>query len=53
MEQAAKQIGIWVFSGTGNTQKCAEALQNVLIERGVSADLHQIEGRSARASQDL
>ncbi len=51
MEQTARRIGIWVFSGTGNTQKCAKALQDALTEQGVSADLHRIEDGSETAQE--
>ncbi len=54
MEQTAKQIGIWVFSGTGNTEKCAKALQDALTEQGVSANLHTIaDGSETAPERDL
>ena len=51
MEQTAKRIGIWVFSGTGNTLKCAKALETALIERGVSVGFHEIVDGSERAEE--
>ena len=54
MEQRAKQIGIWVFSGTGNTFKCAKALCDALTERGVSVNLHEIaDGSETAEERDL
>ncbi len=37
------KLVIYVFSGTGNTMKCAEYLQQKLTEMGVRSDLHNIE----------
>ena len=51
MEQTEKRIGIWVFSGTGNTLKCAKALEAALTEQGVSACLHTIENGSETATE--
>ncbi len=51
MEQTAKRIGIWVFSGTGNTLKCAKALFAALIERGVSVGFHEIADGTERAEE--
>ena len=54
MEQTAKRIGIWVFSGTGNTLKCAKALETALIERGVSVGFHEIaDGSETAEERDL
>ena len=43
-------IGIYVFSGTGNTLKCAEALRDALAELGADAALHEIRDGSEKAS---
>ncbi len=51
MEQTAKRIGIWAFSGTGNTLKCARALKTALIERGVSVGFHEIADGTERAEE--
>ncbi len=54
MEQTEKRIGIWVFSGTGNTLKCAEALAAALTERGVAVGLHEIaDGSETVTERDL
>lgn len=44
-------IGIYVFSGTGNTRKCAEALETALSEQGVSVGFHEISDGSETASE--
>ena len=47
-------IGIYVFSGTGNTLKCAEALRDSLAELGAGAALHEIkDGTEKAAERDL
>lgn len=47
-------LGIYVFSGTGNTFKCAEALKDALADFGVSADLHDIgEGSVKPKAHDM
>ncbi len=51
MERSAKRIGIWAFSGTGNTFKCAQALCDALNERGVSVNLHEIADGTERAEE--
>lgn len=51
MEHTAKRIGVWVFSGTGNTLKCAKALETALIERGVSVGFHEIADGTERAEE--
>ena len=54
MEQTAKRFGIWFFSGTGNTLKCAKALETALIERGVPVGLHEIaDGSETATERDL
>lgn len=54
MEQTAKRIGICVFSGTGNTRKCAKALCSALTERGVSVGFHEIaDGSETAEERDL
>lgn len=54
MEQTAKRIGICVFSGTGNTLKCAKALEATLIERGVSVGFYEIaDGSETAEERDL
>ena len=54
MEQTAKRIGIWVFSGTGNTLKCAKALETAMKKRGVSVNLHEIaNGTETAEERDL
>lgn len=48
------EIGIHVFSGTGNTLKCAEALKGALAELGMPAKLHEIgKGSRKPEEQDL
>ena len=54
MEQTAKRIGICVFSGTGNTLRCAKALETVLAEQGVSVGFHEIaDGSETAPERDL
>lgn len=54
MEQTAKRIGIYVFSGTGNTLKCAKALETALTETGVSVNFHEIaDGTETASERDL
>ena len=43
-----KKIDIFVFSGTGNTLKCAEELKNGLNELGAEAVVKKIENGSER-----
>ncbi len=51
MEQGTKRIGIYVFSGTGNTIKSAKALCAALAERGVSVNLHTIADGTETAEE--
>ena len=37
------KIGIYYFSGTGNTHKCAVAMREALMKAGAECDLHRIE----------
>ena len=37
------KIGIYYFSGTGNTHKCAVAMREALLKAGAECDLHRIE----------
>lgn len=54
MEQTSDTIGIYVFSGTGNTLKCAKALETALTEMGVSVHLQKIaDGSETAAERDL
>ena len=54
MEQTAKRIGICVFSGTGNTLRCAKALETALAEQGVSVGFHEIaDGSETAPERDL
>ena len=54
MEQTAKRIGICVLSGTGNTLRCAKALETVLAEQGVSVGFHEIaDGSETAPERDL
>ena len=54
MEQTSDTIGIYVFSGTGNTLKCAKALGTALTEMGISVHLHEIaDGSETAAERDL
>ena len=47
-------IGIYVFSGTGNTLRCAGALRDALAELGADAALHEIkDGTEKAAERDL
>ena len=49
-----KTIGIYVFSGTGNTLKCAKALEEALTERGVPVCFHELhDGSEAAPERDL
>ena len=43
-----KKIDIFVFSGTGNTLRCAEELKKNLTELGAEVDLKRIEDGSER-----
>ena len=45
------ELGIWVFSGTGNTLKCAEALHTKLEALGISAPVHRVEDGSEQAAE--
>ena len=48
------EYGIYVFSGTGNTLKCAEALKASLDGLGVASHLHEItDGSETAAEKDL
>ena len=51
MEQTSEPIGIYVFSGTGNTLRCARALETALTEMGVSVNLHEISDGSETATE--
>ncbi len=51
MEQTSEPIGIYVFSGTGNTLRCARALETTLTEMGVSVNLHEISDGSETATE--
>ena len=42
-ELAMNNLGIYVFSGTGNTLKCAEALQKSLKQIGIVPGFHEIK----------
>ena len=54
MEQTSDTIGIYVFSGTGNTFKCAKALETALTEMGVSVSFHEIaDGTETATERDL
>ncbi len=44
-------VGIYVFSGTGNTLRCAEALRDALAELGRGAALRMIRDGSEKASE--
>ena len=44
-------IGIYAFSGTGNTRKCAKALETALSEQGASVAFHEISDGSETASE--
>ena len=44
--------GIYVFSGTGNTLKCAAALRDALAELGAEAVLHEVKDGSEKAAED-
>ena len=37
------ELGIYVFSGTGNTLKCAEALKEALDRKGIRSGFHEIK----------
>ena len=46
--------GIYVFSGTGNTLKCAKALKDALEQTGIQSDLHEIwTGTKYAGEKDL
>ena len=45
------ELGIYVFSGTGNTLKCARALKEALDERGADAGFHEIQDGSEQAAE--
>ncbi|MBR6321499.1 MAG: EFR1 family ferrodoxin [Lachnospiraceae bacterium] len=47
-----KGLGIYVFSGTGNTLKCAKALLDELESLGLSAALHEIGDGSEEAAEE-
>lgn len=49
--EGIKAIGIYVFSGTGNTLKCAKALEEALTELGVSVGFHEIADGSETATE--
>ncbi len=47
-------IGIYCFSGTGNTLKCAKALEASLKGLGAEVGLHEIsDGSEMPAERDL
>ena len=47
-------IGIHCFSGTGNTLKCAKALESSLIAQGADVNFHQIaDGSETAVEHDL
>ncbi len=51
---AERKIGICVFSGTGNTKKCAKALEAALTEQGVPVVFHEIaDGSETAEERDL
>ena len=46
--------GIYVFSGTGNTLKCAKALKEVLDKNGILSGFHEIkDGEEYHEERDL
>ena len=48
------ELGIYVFSGTGNTLKCAEALQEALAHIGICAGFHEIaDGTEYAGEKDM
>ena len=48
------EFGIYVFSGTGNTLKCAKALKEALDHKGVFCDFHEIkDGEAYYGEKDL
>ena len=47
-----RKYAICVFSGTGNTEKCAVLLQQELSALGVSAELHRVESGEETAQSD-
>lgn len=51
IDEGINRIGIYVFSGTGNTLKCAKALTEALTGRGALAVLHEIKDGSETASE--
>lgn len=45
------ESGIYVFSGTGNTLKCAKALNEALDQNGFHAGFHEITGKTEYAGE--
>lgn len=45
------ELGIYVFSGTGNTLKCARALKEELDGRGAVSRFHEIQDGSEQVSE--
>ena len=46
------ELGIYVFSGTGNTLRCAKAMKQALDERGAAAAFHEIQDGSEQAAEN-
>ena len=44
-------IGIYVFSGTGNTYKCAEQVKERLLAAGAEVSLRRIENGKERVEE--
>ena len=52
--ETERTIGICVFSGTGNTRKCAKELETALTKLGVSVVFHEIaDGSETPGERDL
>ena len=49
--EQAGTVGLCVFSGTGNTAKCAEALEKALRRRGIRTALHTIADGTETAEE--
>ena len=48
------ELGIYVFSGTGNTLKCAEALKEALDKKEIHSSFHEIkDGEAYHEEKDL
>lgn len=47
-----KRFDIYVFSGTGNTEKCAALLHQELLALGTAAELHHVESGEETAQGD-